>query len=182
MRVDEEVEPAVVVVVPEPAGEAGGGPVTPSSGATSPNVPSPSLWIEPAGRPSVRDEEVEPAVVVVVAPGRPLGAPLVGHAGRGGDVVERAVAVVVIEPAAGFAGWPGGWRRAGSNSPQTNRSTSRRCRSRPRRPTRSRSARPARRQTSRPRMPSPLFRKSDIRIGFSQAPRSSRTSRSPSLS
>ena len=43
--VDEQVEPAVVVVVPEPAGEAErSAPVTPSSRATSRNVPSPLLW------------------------------------------------------------------------------------------------------------------------------------------
>ena len=42
---DEEVEPAVVVVVPEPAGEAvRSARSTPSSRATSVNVPSPLLW------------------------------------------------------------------------------------------------------------------------------------------
>ncbi len=56
--------------------------------------------IQPAGRVQVRYEEVEPAVTVEVAPGRTLGHAFIDDASLGGDVLERAVALVVVEPAA----------------------------------------------------------------------------------
>ena len=56
--------------------------------------------VEAARLAHVRDEEVEPAIVVIVAPGRALGAALVRDAGCVRDVFERAVALVVVEPAA----------------------------------------------------------------------------------
>ena len=55
--------------------------------------------IEPAVAIVDRDEEVEPAVVVVVTPGRAFGDLLDDDAGRFGDVLERAVALVVVEAA-----------------------------------------------------------------------------------
>ena len=79
----------------------------------------PLVVVEPAGSVHVRDEQVEPAVAVVVAPGRSLGDAFIDDAGRGGDVLERAVALVVIEPAAGR--WA--WGRSRWYSPQTNRSS-----------------------------------------------------------
>ena len=63
-------------------------PVTPSCGGDVLERAVPLVVVEPARLAHVRDEEVEPAVAVVVAPGRPLGAPLVDDAGRGGDVLR----------------------------------------------------------------------------------------------
>ena len=179
--VDEEVEPAVVVEVPEPAGER---PVVarPGDAHLAGDVAEravPLVVVQPAGRVEVRDEEVEPAVAVVVAPGRPLGHALVDDAGRGGDVLERAVALVVVEPAA--VGGVGRFAVVLAADEEVERG--RRRRNRPRRPIRSTAARPGRWRWSRPRRsPPPLFRRSESRADFSQAPRSSRTSGLPSLS
>src|SRR5262249_27697455 len=59
----------------------------------------PLVAIEPARLAHVGDEQVEPAVAVVVAPGRALGASLVEDAGTGGEILEPAVPLVVVEPA-----------------------------------------------------------------------------------
>ena len=161
--VDVEVEEAVVVVVPEPAGEAEVGAGDAELRGDVAELAVPFVVVQAARLAHVRDEEVEPAVAVVVAPGRALGATLVGDARRRGDVHERAVAAVVIEPAtiAGVAGLrTTGRRREGDTHHRRTRRPVRRCRSRPRRPTRLRSAPPGRLATvtsSKP--PSPLLRK-----------------------
>ena len=99
--VDPEVEPAVVVVVPEPAGEAVGRLGDAEHGGDIDERAVALIVIEPVGLAQVGDVEVGQAVVVVVAPGDSLAEPAVGHAGRIGDVLERAVPAVVVEPAAG---------------------------------------------------------------------------------
>ena len=73
--VDEEVEPAVIVEVPEPAGERVV-VARPGDAELAGDVAEGAVAfvvVEPAGPVQVRDEEVEPAVAVVVAPGRSLG-------------------------------------------------------------------------------------------------------------
>ena len=97
--VDPEVEPAVVVVVPEPAGEAVGRPGDAEHGGDIDERAVASIVIEPIAVGQVGDVEVGQAVVVVVAPGHSLAEPIVGHAGRDGDVLEGAVAAIVVEPA-----------------------------------------------------------------------------------
>jgi hypothetical protein len=47
----------------------------------------------------VRNKEVEPAVIVVIAPGRSFGTTLVGDAGYVSHIHKRAVAAVVIQSA-----------------------------------------------------------------------------------
>ncbi len=47
----------------------------------------------------VRDVKVRSAITVVIAPGRSFGPTLVDHARRDGDVAERAVPIVTVEPA-----------------------------------------------------------------------------------
>ncbi len=72
--VDEEVEPAVVVVVPEPCRRSR--LRRPDDAELAGDVDEravAAVVVEPARAVHVRDEQVEPAVVVVVAPGRPLG-------------------------------------------------------------------------------------------------------------
>ena len=99
VRVDPEVEPAVVVVVPEPAGEAVDRPGHAQRGGDVEERAVALIVIQARRLAQVGDEEVGPAVVVVVAPGDPLAEPIVGHAGGGGDIDERAVAPIVVEPA-----------------------------------------------------------------------------------
>ena len=127
---DEDIEPAVVVVVPEHAGEAVRRPDDPQLGGDVDERAVALVAIEPGGAFHVRDEQVEPAVVVVVAPGRPLRPSIVLDAGRGGDVDERAVSLVVIEPAVvprvgacSATVSPDSDRAGARYSPQTNRSS-----------------------------------------------------------
>ena len=76
---DEEVEPAVVVVVPEPAGEAvvrlGDAEPLGDVGERAVAV----VVVEPIGLAQVRDVQVGPAVVVVVAPGDALAEAVVAR-------------------------------------------------------------------------------------------------------
>ena len=142
--------------------------------------------VEPARLAHVRDEEVEPAVAVVVAPGRSLGAPLVGDAGRDGDVDERAVTAVVVEPAA-VAGVARRRRRcaAGRQILAADEEVDQAVVViiAPRGRLGLRSARPDRRRRSRHRTTHPpCSARARAAAAFSQAPRRSKTSRSPSLS
>jgi hypothetical protein len=56
--------------------------------------------IEAAFLAHIRDEEIEMSVAVVITPRSALGATLVENASLRGDVNERSVSPVVIEPAA----------------------------------------------------------------------------------
>ena len=50
--------------------------------------------VQPVGLPVVGDVQVRPAVAIVVSPDHALRVPKVLHAGLGGDVRERAIALV----------------------------------------------------------------------------------------
>ena len=95
----EDVEPAVVVVVPGPAREAVVGPVDAHRRGDVGEGAVAIVVIEPAVAVQVVEEQVGIAVVVVVDPGAALAEAcrLALHAGLGGDLLERAVALVVIE-------------------------------------------------------------------------------------
>ena len=71
---------------------------TPACRAASRKRPLRSLWKRKFGHGVVGDEDVHPAVVVVIGDGDAHAfAAMGGDSGSGGDVGERAVAVVVIE-------------------------------------------------------------------------------------
>src|SRR5262249_35639994 len=97
---DEDVEPAVVVVVPEPAGEAidrlGDAEFFGDVGERAVTV----VVIEPIRFLEVGHVEVEQPVAVVVAPRGPLGEAFVEDAGWFGEVAELTCPLVVVEPAA----------------------------------------------------------------------------------
>ncbi len=93
---DEQVQPAVAVVVPE---GAAGGPASHGNARRLGHVgecPLSRVAVE-AVRPEVRDVEVRPTVVVEVAHAHALAPPAVGHAGPGRHVGEGPVTVVVEE-------------------------------------------------------------------------------------
>ncbi len=96
---DEEIEPAVVVVVEPPGREAGERLLHLQlrrhllEGAVA------AIAVEEVVAEHVRRVEVGEAVVVVVAPRHALGEGVAGDAGADGDILEGAVAPVAIEPA-----------------------------------------------------------------------------------
>src|SRR5205085_7449225 len=97
----EKVEPAVVVVVPEPAGEAElrAGDTHLRADVGEGAVAVISEQARPAGH--VRDVQVGIAVAVEVAPvGALADQTLVGQAGPLGHLLERAVAAIVVQIAA----------------------------------------------------------------------------------
>ena len=98
--VDVEVEQTVVVVIPEPACEAQVGPGDAKIRCDVFELAIAQVAIQAAGLAHVRHEEIDPAVAVVVAPGRSLGASQIGNSRCLRHVLERTVALVVIQPAA----------------------------------------------------------------------------------
>ena len=96
---DKQVEPTVVIIVPDQQEKLSAGSVTPSSSATSVNVPLPLLRYEPIRSQHVRDVQIEITVVVVVSPGRALGEGRVRHPGLVGNVLKGPIAKVVVQPA-----------------------------------------------------------------------------------
>src|SRR5439155_16421944 len=93
----EEVEPAVVVVVPEPGGEAHDRPLHAELAPALAEGAVALVVIEEVLAPEVRHVQVRPAVAVVIAPGRALGDGLGVDAGGVGDVLEGAVPTVAEE-------------------------------------------------------------------------------------
>ena len=93
----EEVEPAVVVVVPEPGREAHDRPLHAELARALAEGAVALVVIEEVLAPEVRHVQVRPAVAVVIAPGRALGEGLGVDAGRVGDVLEGAVPTVAEE-------------------------------------------------------------------------------------
>ena len=100
-----EVEPAVVVVIPEPARKRILRSRHFQFGRDVAEGAVPLVVIEARGNAHIGDEQIESPVAVVIAPGRSLG-PLVldgsarGDAGRRGHIDELAVTLVVIQPTA----------------------------------------------------------------------------------
>ena len=147
----EDIEPAVVVVVPGPAREAVSRAIDPHRQGDVAEGPVAVVAIQLGGPAQVVEEQVGIVVVVEVDPVRPLaderGPVLAEQAGPGGDLLEGAVLPVVIEPV---------W--AAARSRRTGRA-SRRCRSRPMSPRSELTgcSSPASRVTS-VNVPSPLLR------------------------
>ena len=96
---DEEVEPAVVVEVEEAAREADDRLGHAELWRDILERPVAAIAIEPVLLAVVRDVEVDQAVAVVIAAHGGLGVAVVAHARPLGDVDERAVPLVPVEPA-----------------------------------------------------------------------------------
>ena len=67
--VDVEVQAAVVIVVPEPAGKAAGGAGHSELGSYVHELTAAFVVVEPALLAHVRDEQIESAVAIVITPG-----------------------------------------------------------------------------------------------------------------
>ncbi len=78
---DEDVQPAIVVVVPEPAGEAGAGLGHAEPIGDIGECGVAVIVVEPIILVQIRDVEVGPAIVVVVAPSDALGESVVADPG-----------------------------------------------------------------------------------------------------
>ena len=100
VRGREDVDPAVVVVVQRPAGEARRRPVDAQLAAHVLERAVAVVLVQPAFAREVVQEQVGKAVVVVVDPGAALAEflHLFIDAGPGGDFLERAVAAIAIQP------------------------------------------------------------------------------------
>ena len=94
----EDIEPAVVVVVPCPARKTAVGPIDAHGRLTVGEGSVAIVMKQPAGL-GVVEEQVGIAVVVVIDPGTSLAevAGVALHAGLRGDFLEGAVALVVVE-------------------------------------------------------------------------------------
>ena len=97
--VDVKVEPAVVVVIPKPAGETERRTGDAQFRGDVFEGAVPFVVIKPALTAHVGDEKVEPAVAVVIAPGGAFGEAVVADSGGVGDVLEGAVAFIMVKPA-----------------------------------------------------------------------------------
>ena len=104
--VDEEVEQAVVVVIPEPGGEIEAVSFDSECSGHVVELAIPVVMEQAAPADVIGDEKVDAAVPVVIAPGRTLGAKLGGHAGCGGDIDEGTIAQVMVKPAPAVRLWP----------------------------------------------------------------------------
>ena len=145
--------------------------------------------VEPARFAQVRDEQVEQAVIIVIAPDGSLGEPIVGHSGNGSDIHELAVTLIAVKPA-----FVSRVRRIAGcdepleelrllNSPQTNTSILPSLLKSPQAADSLAIGTPSPLEwVTSSNMPPPEFRNSDNGASDSQPPRRSRTSRFPSLS
>ncbi len=90
--VDVEIDEPVVVVVPKPASKAEIGTGDAKLRCDVAKLAAAFIMVEAARLAHIGHKEVEPAIAIIVAPRRALGAALVGEAGCVRDVLEGAVA------------------------------------------------------------------------------------------